>query len=351
MRKRKGVRRAGIRRAGRLPSAAGSLTRLAYAAAKAAGVAPGPLLKQAGLTVQRIEDPKARIDVRSQIEFLNLAAAKLNDEFLGLRLAGVPDLRELGLLYYALASSDTLIDALQRAARYSSIVNEGAVQRCIDGRYVGMSLHYTGVSRHLDRHQAEFWMAILVRACRQLTGLRLLPIRVRFSHSREKRCAELSEFFGHAVEFGAEVDEILFAKRVAQLPLVGADPFLHKLLIAYCEEALATHPRDRGSFRSKVENAIVPLLPHGKAQAGEIARRLAMSQRTLARRLRQETLSYSELLEDLRSDLAHRYLADGDLRISQIAWLLGYREVGAFSHAFKRWTGRTPSQARARASR
>jgi AraC-like DNA-binding protein len=240
-----------------------------------------------------------------------------------------------------------MIDAFQRAARYSSIVNEGIVQKCIEGGRVGLSLHYVGVSRHLDRHQIEFWMTALVRACRQLTGLRLLPSCVRFAHRRERSCAEFSEFFGDDVKFGAAVDEILFAARVRSLPVVGSDPYLNKLLIAYCDEALAGRQRTRGSFRSSVENAVAPLLPHGKARAVEVARRLGASQRTFARRLSSEGLTFSALLESLRSDLAHRHLADGDLSISQIAWLLGYREVGAFSHAFKRWTGKTPREARA----
>ena len=68
-----------------------------------------------------------------------------------------------------------------------------------------------------------------------------------------------------------------------------------------------------GSFRSSVENAIAPLLPHGKARAGEIARRLGISQRTCARRLSSEGLTFSEVLERLRSDLAERYLADGEI--------------------------------------
>jgi AraC-like DNA-binding protein len=71
-----------------------------------------------------------------------------------------------------------------------------------------------------------------------------------------------------------------------------------------------------------------------------------MSQRTFARRLSAEGLTFSELLQNLRCDLAERYLADQDLSISQVAWLLGYQEVGAFSHAFKRWTDKTPRQAR-----
>jgi AraC-like DNA-binding protein len=83
----------------------------------------------------------------------------------------------------------------------------------------------------------------------------------------------------------------------------------------------------------------VPLLPHGKGQVGEIAPRLGLSQRTFARRLSLEGLTFSEVLERLRFDLAERYLADDGLSISQIAWLLGYREVSAFTHAFKRSPG------------
>ena len=91
-----------------------------------------------------------------------------------------------------------------------------------------------------------------------------------------------------------------------------------------------------------VENAIVPLLPHAEVRIGEIAHRLGLGQRTLARRLNDEGLTFSALLGRLRHDLADRYLADGDTSISQIAWLLGYQEVSAFSKAYKRWTGKAP---------
>jgi AraC-like DNA-binding protein len=165
---------------------------------------------------------------------------------------------------------------------------------------------------------------------------------LRLIHRRNRK-AELSDFFGD-VEYGAAVDEITFPRGIGNSPIVGADPYLNKLLISYCDEAVAQSVRIRGSFQSSVENVIAPLLPHGKAQAGEIARRLGISQRTFARRLSAEGLTFSELLENLRSDLAGRYLADGDLAISQIAWLLGYREVGSFSHAFRRWTGKTPRE-------
>jgi AraC-like DNA-binding protein len=131
------------------------------------------------------------------------------------------------------------------------------------------------------------------------------------------------------------------------MPVVSADPYLNKLLIKYCEEARSHWQAGRLTFRVGVENAIAPLLPHGRPRADEIARQLGMSLRTLERRLWSEGLTFDGILSELRCDLAKRYLREGDLPISKIAWLLGYQEVSGFTHAFKRWTGKTPRQARA----
>jgi AraC-like DNA-binding protein len=333
-------------RLSRLPSSIGTIGRLAYGRAKAKGVPVEPLLEASNLTAHQMNDPRIRLRVRDEIKFLNLVADELGDELLGFHLAQIPDLREIGLLYYVLASSDTLIEALRRGARYTSLVNEGISIKYIDAKGIRISLNYVGVSRHLDRHQAEFAMAVVVRMCRQLTGLRLLPTRVRFAHVRERCPAEFTELFGDDIEFGAPVDEVAFAKKVRNLPVVSADPYLNRLLVTYCEEALA-HGRRQGTFRASVENTIVPLLPHGNVRAGDIAQRFGMSQRTFARRLKSEGLTFTSLIESLRLDLASRYLAEESLTISELAWLLGYQEVGAFSHAFKRWTGKTPRAARA----
>jgi AraC-like DNA-binding protein len=340
------VRDVEARRPGAHPSAAGVITRLAYAHAKEAGIELEPLLKKAGLTHHQIEDPGVRLRVRDQISFLNLAASALQDDFLGFHLSQPTDLREMGFLYYVLASSEMLSEALQRGARYSSTVNEGVALKYIDRRDVCITFDYIGVSRHQDRHQIEFLVAALVRICRQLTGLRLLPTRVRLTHRRESGCPEFFAFFGCEIEFGAAVDEIAFPTSIKDMPIVSADPYLNKLLISYCEEAVSLQPTIRGPFRSSVENVIVPLLPHGKARAGQIARQLGLSPRTLARRLSLEGLTFSDVLNSLRSDLAERYLTDEKLSISQIAWLLGYQEVSALTHAFKRWTGKTPREVR-----
>jgi AraC-like DNA-binding protein len=333
---------------GALPTATGEIARLAYACAQQAGIELKPLLRKAGLTAQQIEDRGARLAVQNQIRFLNVAANALGDEFLGFHLAQLPDLRELGLLFYVAASSETLGDALRRAARYSSIVNEGVSLKCLEEGDIRMVFDYIGVARHSDRHQMEFLITALIRVCRQLTGRRVTPSRVRITHHRRNQGGpELAAYFGRNITFGARADELTFVERIKDMTVTGADPYLNELLVANCEQALAHRRPNRGAFRAAVENAIVPLLPHGKVRASRIASRLGLSQRTSARRLASEGVTFSEVLESLRGDLARQYLSNPDLSISRIAWLLGYQEVSAFTHAFKRWSGKTPREARA----
>jgi AraC-like DNA-binding protein len=337
----------GSNRFSNIPNATGGLSRLAYARAKAEGIDVAPLLKKSGLTLQQMEDTKARVKVRDQISFLNLIASALPDEFLGFHLAVSSDPREIGLLYYVAATSETLIETLKRTARYSSIVNEGVAIKCSDGKEINMLFDYVGVSRHLDRQQIEFFVTMLVKVCRKLTGQQLMP-KVRLSHPRNGTNAEFQDFFGDSVEFGAAVDDVTFPADTRDLPIVSADPYLNEILIAYCDEAMAHGKNNVGSFRTTVETLIAQLLPHGNVRASEIARRLGMSPRSFARRLATEHASYSDILKALRLHLADRYLADDSLSISQIAWLLGYQEVSAFTHAYKRQTGRSPREARAR---
>jgi AraC-like DNA-binding protein len=157
--------------------------------------------------------------------------------------------------------------------------------------------------------------------------------------------AKIRLLFGCEVAFGSSVDEVVYAKAATSAPTVNADPYLNTLLVEHCEEVLRNRRLRPGSWRLKVENAIAPLLPHGQAKIGEIAKRLGVSERTLERLLAAEGSTFRGTLESLRSALAKRYLRE-KLPISEIAWLLGYEEASAFSHACKRWTGKAPRRVR-----
>ena len=329
-----------------IPTAQGGLSRLAIARLKSAGVPVAPLLKRVGLTPELIAEPEERLSVRSQIALLDEAAIALKDDCIGFTLARDFDLREIGLLYYVMASSQTLGDALKRVARYSKITNEALVFGYREGNRLIISLSYSGVPRHSDRHQIEFCMFAVIRICRVLTGQNLVPQHFSISHHRSGGTSEMARFVGTKVEFGAETDEFALNVDARELPLIHSDTYLNDLLLKNCEAALADRRGDLSPLRTKVENAISSMLPHGRVPVKDVARSLGMSERTLARKLSDEGLNFTEILQHLRRDLAVRYLNDRKLHVSKIAWLLGFQEVSAFTHAFKRWTGKTPSEMR-----
>jgi AraC-like DNA-binding protein len=299
------------------------------------------------LTTQQIKNSSVRIGARNQIKLLNLVADALKDEYLGVRLAQAYDLRELGLLYYVPASSDTFSEALKRVARYSTIHNDGVCITYCESKDISIKFDYVGVARLYDRHQIEFFVTTLIRLYRQLTGRHLSPSRIRLKHRRDEFSSEFTAFLGCDVAFGHDVDEITYSKSAACSPLVSADPYLSALLLTYCDEILSSRGVISSPWKLKVENACVPLLPHGHAQVIRICEQLGVSRRTLARRLADENITFAKLLDNLRFKLAKRYLREPHLPISEIAWLLGYREISSFNHAFKRWTGKNPGQARA----
>jgi len=347
------MRRKKQSRLGQVPTANGGITRAAYDLASRADIKLEPLLKAAGLTVGQATSADARIDVERQITFLNLVAQSLRDEFLGIRLATPIDLRELGLLYYVMASSETLGDALRRVSRYSTLQNEGVHITYREGKDLSVSFEYFGVARQADRHQIEFFVTLVLRICRELTGLDLTPSRIRLVHHRARLppTPTIGKLFGGDVRFDCRVDDITFPKSVARAPVLRADPYLNLLTVRYCDEALAQRPHRSTAWRLKVENAMAPLLPHGRPQIEEISKRLGVSPRTLARRLASEKTNFNAVLDTLRRDLAERYLQERNVPISEVAWLLGYQEPSAFNHAFRRWTGTTPKRARAAVGR
>ena len=329
-----------------IPMAGGGLSRLAIARLESAGVPVAPLLRRVGLTPEVIADPEERLSVRSQVALLDEAAIALKDDRLGFTLARDFEPRDLGLLYYVMASSQTLGHALKRVARYSQITNEALVVRHREGNRLIINLSYSGVPRHLDRHQIEFCMFAILRLCRVLTGQNLVPQHFWISHHRSGDTSEMARFVGTKVEFGADRDEFALNVDASELPIIHADPYLNDLLLKYCEAALADRRGDMSQLRTRVENSISPLLPHGRVLVDDVARGLGMSKRTLARKLSDEGLNFTEILQQLRRDLAVRYLDDRKLHVSKIAWLLGFHEVSAFTHACKRWTGKTPREMR-----
>jgi AraC-like DNA-binding protein len=127
------------------------------------------------------------------------------------------------------------------------------------------------------------------------------------------------------------------------LQVVTADDRLLSLLRRYCEDVLARHAAQAPPLVEMVERLIVERLTKGEAGLDAAATELGMSPRSLSHKLAELGTSFNAIVASLRKDLARRYLQESNLSLTEIAFLLGYTEISTFSHAFKRWTGKSPA--------
>ena len=327
-----------------LPTTIGLAARLTIAALQERKAPADPLLKRVGLKRSDFEDPHGRVSAAGQAKFLEYASAVLDDSALGLHLAEHANPREAGLLFYAMSAARTLAEALTFFARYSRIANDSVrlrLERADDG--VNVKVSYVGISRQQARQFTEFGMALSVKAFRVMAGRKIGPNRVTCSHGRNANLREFERFYGCAVEFGAPFDLVKFSNETLSTALITHDPYLLETLRPFCDEAATARSTPAGTLRAAVENEIQRLLPHGGAHAENVAKSLALSVRTLSRRLSEEGTSFVEIVDQLRRTLAIEYLKEPGFTIAQVTWLLGYEGTTSFNHAFRRWTGKAPS--------
>jgi AraC-like DNA-binding protein len=166
-----------------------------------------------------------------------------------------------------------------------------------------------------------------------------------FAHPRNLALREIHRILRCPVEFAQTTDSWVLPQSVMDLPITSGDSHLLHILEAHADDLLSER-RTATGLRGLVENRLLSTLPSGKVQTAVVAQQLGMSARSFKRHLAQEGTTFGEVLDSLRNRLALRYLEDGRISIQQVAWLLGYSEIGAFNHAFKRWTGTSPSRAR-----
>ena len=339
-----------------LPTTMGFAAKQAIDALRQRNVATAPVLREAGVSEHDLiaSGPlNHRISAVEQSRLLDCAAEAIEDTAFGLHLAELADPRNAGIFFYVASAAENLGEALALLARYSRIANE-AVRVKLTATPVGLvvEIGLVGVPRPLGRQWSEFLMAAILRALRDLAGRDIRPIRVAFAHARNADMPEYERFFGCHVEFGRAVDEgvssdlIEFSNAAVTAPLLTADPKLLKALEPFCDMAAKERRTASDTLRAAVEKEAEKLLPHGKAQKQTVAKTLGMSTRTFARRLDVEGTTYEEVIDELRRSLALQYLKDPGMSLSQITWLLGYEGSTSFNHAFKRWTGHSPSVAR-----
>jgi len=284
-----------------------------------------------------------------RIAFFNGAAKFVDDDWFGLNLGKETDSRQLGIIHYVFAASATALGGIRNLVRYNNLVNSTtAIVLEETNRQVTLEIKPKRGLESFEGPIAEWGPTAFVALLRDLTGTHIVARSISFIHQRAKGVEAFSKFFGCPVRFGADRQRVTFARKGLLIPIHSADRYLLKVLKAFCEEALDRRNIASTPIRSQVEAVLLELLPNGDAAVPSVAKALTMSARTLTRRLASEGTTYAAVLDDLRRDLAMRYLEDPSLEISKIAWLLGYWEVTSFNHAFQRWTSLNPRAVRAR---
>ncbi len=316
---------------------------------RAARIDPAPLLRQAGVAQNAVKDDDAWLAYESHAKLLECAADELKDPYYGLGLANRVEPKEFGALAYIGLSSRTLEDALRNLERYLAVHTEAwRIRIVVEGDEAAILLIPARPDySHYDQ-AAEVGIGVLVRAYQYFLGDRLRPLEIAFVHGLKpaRSKVKIEKMLGCPVAFGRTQAQILLDRQSLRLPIRTADDHLLKILKAHCTSVLSEQKPEQASLTAQISQAIADLLPSGRAKAKLVARELGMTERTLHRRLALEGTSFGELHETLCSSLARKYLGEQQLTVKQVAFLLGYSDQSAFGVAFRRWTGRTPKEAR-----
>jgi len=305
-------------------------------------------LQRAELSQLSLMDPERWIPFDKEVMFFEAAAKLSGDDCFGLHLGTKIDPRSAGLIAYVGLAAKTLDDAFRNFIHYLEVHNaamRGALKD--DGPRVRFmsELHKAELHQYVQR--GEFGASLGLNVARWLTQRAIIPVEVRFIHSRDKNRDEVERVLGCPVLFDQDTDEIVFQRDDMALPLPTADESLLRVLCKNADQVLKERAEENDDFMHAVTELIIDQLSSGQVTANKIAHDLGTSERTLSRRLAEHGTSFDNLIDDVRHELAMSYLDEGEIKLQDLAFLVGFSSHASFSAAFKRWTGKTPREVRA----
>ena len=306
------------------------------------------LFRRAGLDPAKLKDADARYPVEGMCRLWRLATQVTGDPYFGLEAAGFWHPTTMNALGYSWMASDSLRDALTRMARYGRLVTTVAEMKLEEfDDHFSFEIHPRIGRPDVPNEAIDAALATFVYMCRVSYGDDFHPLRVATQRPEFDDPTRYLEYFHAPVEFSAPVNILCFSKESLEAHLRTANPRLARINDRVVTQYLAQF--DKGSMTMRVRAKLIDLLSAGNVTQQEVADSLHMSLRTLQRKLSEENTSYKELLDETRRELANQYLRQATLSVSEVTYLLGFSEPSNFSRAFKRWTGRTPSEFRAAA--
>ena len=320
------------------------VTRIIIDYLRNAGVALDALPQAVGLAAEDFTSLDGQVPVSAELRLWDWAAREAGNPDLGLSLANRVDMRKLGVVGYLSLQQPDLFHMLETFSRYHRLLHGVAVLRPYQTpAEEGIEHFFTPDGGGPGRQASEFTIGSAWMVLRGVVE-NPLPLRgVDFQHTKPAHNVPYGEIFGAGVpvRFNQPRNRLRMPPGSLRTPLREVDTHLAAVLRAHAEQALAALPSSPG-LEASIGQLLPSLLSQGEAEVGRVAASLGMSQRTLQRRLQDAGISFREIVEKIRRELALQYLSDLELNISQICFLLGFSEPAAFSRAFARWTGQSP---------
>jgi AraC-like DNA-binding protein len=309
------------------------------------------LLAAAGLTRAEVTDPDGRIAVDAMQALWREAHARANDPDLALHAAQALPFGAYAVIDFMARTAGSIGAAFERISRYFPLINSVVeLPIAVAGTEVRIDMVDRRGPGKLLRAYAEYTLAAVVLRTRIAAGVEFPLVRVELAYDAPADSREHERVFGCPVAFAAARTGIVLARAVWDTRLERADSGLAAVLERHAQMLMAELPQVSPAI-ARVRAAIQDQLAGGgEPSLDRAARALATSRRSLQRQLASESLTFAQVVDDVRSTLARAYLGRRELSIAEVAYLLAFSEQSSFTRAFRRWTGMTPIEFRRAAS-
>jgi len=325
-------------------SAAVLTARPVVAALQVRGVDPAPILRRAGLSAEALGSIDHRLPCRTVRSLWQIAAEATQDPSFGIHVAEALPLGAFDVYEHILAAAETVSRGIARLARYAPLISgEATMKLVLEPGYARLVRRTPVIAPQYD----EFSFTLLLVRSRQACGVAWTPQRMSFQHERANDDGELARVFGCRISLGAAETEMLIPAAVLELAQARADAMLSATLSRHLDAALRSLP-PRGVLVGRVSSAIAGQIATELPTLSSTASTVRVPERTLQRHLKEEGVSHSALVDDVRRNLAFQYLGDPNLSVTDVAFMLHFGDSAAFYRAFKRWTAESPASYRRR---
>lgn len=307
------------------------------------------LMARAGVPDETLADPRGRVGLDTEARLWTLLTQHTGDAAIGLRCAARVDIDAYGAWGFTVASSETVRDAIETSNAFFKLLHDVAEWQLEEkGTTATLSYTYRGTSRQPHPQAVALALGGTVQLMRRMAWADWTPLEVHIAHGAPNEAAPYLAHFRAPVNFDAPRNALVLEVDHLDKRLTTAETGLHTVLRRHAQQCLAELEELPERVVLQVRTAVLEQLSSGKPTMQSVAHALALSQRTLQRRLSEADATFVDVLESTRREMALSLLEREALAIDEVAAALGYSEASAFRRAFKRWTGEPPSAYRKR---